>query len=195
MVKRRIFHWSDSLLIMLSLLAMRFMRQDLALIAASVVIVPYLMLTQRKNHIPLLIIAFLISLVWNLVAQGLYAYGIGELVISGVNLYSLLAWALGLFSVYLVYLAIACQVKISLPKRAMIFLAIYWPLIIAAETLAYHVFKFRNLAATAYPGLPVCDCIHGPLWLQLAYLSMGPLYFLVCEALRNWLPSIMKIND
>jgi hypothetical protein len=38
-------------------------------------------------------------------------------------------------------------------------------------------------ATFGYPGLPLCDCIHAPRWVQVTYLSMGPIYF----GLAEWL--------
>ena len=54
---------------------------------------------------------------------------------------------------------------------------IFWALLILAEVLGYHVFEIRNAATGMYPGLPICDCIHAPPWMQAVYFALGPLYY------------------
>jgi hypothetical protein len=169
------------LIVMLSFL---FFRQDYVLVIAYLGVYPLLAVTRRWSSMIHLLLATGIALTWSIIASGHYTYRTDMLVFGGIHLYALFAWALGLFFVYSLFTHLSHMVPKPGWKRALLYLAIYWPLLIAAETIAYHVFMFRNLGTAGYAGLPICDCIHAPMWMQFAYLIMGPLHYFACEAIK-----------
>ena len=117
-----------------------------------------------------------------LIANNQYGYNRNVMTIFGLSSFPLFAWACGLFAAYLIYSHWEHKFKfVNFIKKTLLFIAFYWPLLISIETIAYHVFNIKNLSAAAYAGLPICDCIHAPLWMQISYLALGPLYFIICE--------------
>lgn len=155
------------------------------LIIIYAVIALYLFATKKTAALKHLAVATLIALVWMLAAQSQYGYNVAMLDLFGINLFPLFAWALGLFTCYLIY----SRLRRLLPTGAwwlqlIAFTFLYVPLLLLAETIAYHQFGLMNLATASYAGLPLCDCLHAPAWMQAAYLLMGSAYFAVCLALH-----------
>ncbi|MBI2139015.1 hypothetical protein HYU13_05470 [Candidatus Woesearchaeota archaeon] len=185
------FHkWKPQLLVLdktLSLLIVILLgiyRPDYVIIAAYLLAIPYILITRRKLLLSHFIVSSLIALVWMLIAKGQYAYNRPFLVFSGINLYPLFGWAVGLFLIYLVYSHYEhIFFERGFLRQLLLFIAFYWPLLLAVESIAYHLFDIRNVAAAQYPGLPFCNCIHAPLWMQLSYFALGPLFFSACYLL------------
>jgi len=125
-----------------------------------------------------------------------YSYELGFWSVMGINLFTLFAWTIGLFGSVVLF---NLFYKSNSEKKIIVYIIAYWSLLITLETLAYHVFGFRNLATSSYPGLPLCDCIHAPMWMQATYLLMGPLYFYLCEFLSlkklEIIENYIKRND
>lgn len=128
------------------------------------------------------------SIIWGIVAQDYYGYAHQTFLIFGLNPYSISLWAVCLFAIYLLYDHISDKLN-SFFSRSMVFIVIYWVLLITIETLYYHVLNIRDIATSIYQGLPFCNCIHGPLWMQIAYLGMGPIYFMVCRLVELKFPN------
>jgi hypothetical protein len=144
-----------------------------------------IVINKDKNTIYLLYLSLMISLIWNIIAINQYEYKINMLSIFGLNSFSLFAWAGGLFIIYFIYDYFRKKLKISnFIKKTILFLLIYWILLISAETIAYHVFNFKNIPTAIYQGLPICKCIHAPNWMKISYLSLGPIYFLLLNLFK-----------
>ncbi|MBI2545699.1 hypothetical protein HYV81_00810 [Candidatus Woesearchaeota archaeon] len=177
--------WFDKILSILVILLLGLFRPDWLLIAVFFLIIPYLVLTERTLLLHHLVAAFFISLLWMVVAREEYAYNTAFITIAGINLYPLFSWSVGLFTLYLLYSHYEHLLhKQTLSHKLLLFTGIYWPLLIFAETTAYHLFNIRNLATAAFPGLPLCDCIHAPLWMQITYFIIGIVFFVICYALK-----------
>ena len=159
-------------------------KPDYLLIATFLLLVPYLLLTKRKNLLIHLAIATIIALIWTSIMRKEYLYNQNFIVFMGINIYTLCGWSLGLFAAYVLYSHYVLALK---PRNALtrvfMFIAVYWILLIFSESVAYHFFDIKNLQAAAYPGLPLCNCIHAKPWMQAAYLLLGPLFFLVCKVI------------
>ena len=56
---------------------------------------------------------------------------------------------------------------------------IYFFLLVTAEYLAYHHLNIQNISTSQYQGLPFCDCLHAPRWMQFSYFAMGPVFFIL----------------
>lgn len=159
---------------------------DVLVILIYVFMVPYLFLTHRRRELPFFMLASALALAWMLLAQSQYGYNQAFLSFYGLNLFALFAWATGLFGAYL----LSSHWEALLPihnkwRRLGLFLLFYWPILISAETLFYHVFNVQNLATANYAGLPICNCLHAPQWMQIAYFALGPLYFMLCEIIKK----------
>ncbi len=157
-------------------------RPDILAIAVYLSFYLYLWLTGRPRDSIYLLLSSALASLWMLFAGKEYGYGRGMWLVGSYEVFPFFAWAGGLAGLHILFSDIEKfygRVFPALP-RFLTFSGLYLVLIIALETISYHVFMLRNVATSAYPGLPVCDCIHAPVWMQAAYLLMGPLYYLVC---------------
>ena len=126
--------------------------------------------------------ASVLSVFWVYVANNQYGYDSEMLSVFGLNTYPLFAWAIGLFVFVNVYFFLENVLEFrGMVRRILLFVGVYWSLLILGETVWYHVFGVHNVATAMYSGLPICDCIHAPLWMQVSYFAIGPVYFVVCE--------------
>lgn len=168
--------------IVVALILFGVFRLDFLMVWVYLLIYPYLFLTARKNAFYHLYVSSLMALVWVFIANSNYEYNKVALKIFGLNAYPLFAWACGFFAVYMIYSQWEHKIKsVSFLKRFLLFTGLYLVFLIFVETFAYHVFGIMDIATVSYSGLPICDCIHAPVWMQIAYLSMGPIYFGICE--------------
>jgi len=173
----------DSLIFVILLtIPLRVFPPDFLLIAIYFLLYPYLFLTVRKSAIYHLLISSVIALIWIFIAKDQYGYNLGTLNVLGIHLLPLFTAAAGLFAVYLLYSHWEYILgRQSFFKKMLLFVAFYWTILISFETIVYHVFNIKNLSTVMYAGLPICDCIHAPRWMQISYLSLGPIYFSICE--------------
>jgi hypothetical protein len=170
--------------IVVALIFLGVFRLDFLMVWVYLLIYPYLFLTARKNAFYHLYVSSLMALLWVFIANSNYEYNKVALKIFGLNAYSLFAWASGFFAIYMLYSHWEHKVKfVSFIKRLALFTAFYWVLLISVETIAYHVFGLMDMAVVMYSGLPICNCMHGPLWMKVSYFVMGPIYFIICELL------------
>lgn len=152
-------------------------------------------ISKRYNLPQYLIISFLLSLTWVFFARNEYGYNYSFYEYKNINIFPLTAWTLGLFAFYLLFLFINHNLKIKKATRDFIFFVIvYWILLLTVETIGYHVFNINNVATSAYAGLPLCNCLHAPHWMQSAYFMLGPLYFVICALFNKKEKIIQKIK-
>lgn len=158
------------------------LRPDYVVIGAYIFAIVVLICFKRREFFYYLMIASAVSVVWILIGQEEYGYNFNASAIGSFNLYPMFAWATGLFAVYVFYLYLEHLwiKKKSFLKQLGLFVLLYWPLLIAGETIAYHVFNIHNDATAIYQGLPICDCLHAPPWMQISYFLIGPIFFLLC---------------
>jgi hypothetical protein len=182
MIKKKHLMILDLLLLVIAVTLLKFLRADYLIIAATILIIPYFILTKRKELIYYLLVSFAVSLVWQTIAMNKYGYNHEYIVLGGVSVFALLARTLSLVAVYVIYSYVETYLKKpKLWEKVIIFTAMYWPLLLGIETIAYHVLIIRNVATTLYySGLPICDCLHVPLWMKIGYLIQGPIYFMLC---------------
>ena len=88
---------ADKIIIILIVLFLGLVSPDYVVIAAFFLIIPYLILTQRRSLFYHLVVAFLVALIWMLIAKNEYGYNQDFLTLAGINLFPLFAWATGLF--------------------------------------------------------------------------------------------------
>ena len=175
----------DKIIIILIIISLGIFNPDYVMITVYLLLIPYLIITQRIILFYHLIVSSAVAIIWMLIAKNQYGYNRDFLTIFGINLYPLFCWAAGLLIVYIIYSHYEHILKEQgYLKQLTLFIAFYWPLLIAAETIAYHVFNIHNLTNASYAGLPICDCIHAPRWTQIAYFAIGPIFFTICSILK-----------
>lgn len=175
---------ADKILYFLVIFLLGLFRPDYVVLAAYLLLIPYILITQRKSLYQHFVLASIIALVWMLIAKDEYRYNRDFLTFAGINIYPLFAWAIGLFGAYVIYSHYEHILgEKGFMRQSALFATFYWPLLIAAESIAYHIFGIRNIAASIYPGLPLCDCIHAPFWMQISYFAIGPVFFALCYLL------------
>lgn len=181
----RSFLLIDVILVAIVLFSLGVFPPDWVVLISYLFLIGYLIHTRRTNLFQHLTVATVIALIWAVLGRGEYGYNQTFLSVFGVNFFPLFGWAAGLFAAYLLF---SHQEQKHHAKgfqhQMAVFVAIFWPLLIFAETIAYHAFNIRNIAAADYPGLPICDCMHAPPYMQAVYFLMGPLYFMICWKLR-----------
>ena len=176
---------ADKVISILVVLLLGIFSPDFVVIAAFFLVIPYLFLTQRKILFYHLMVASAVALIWMSIAKNQYGYNQDLLTVVGINLYPLFAWAIGLFAIYVIYSHYEHILKErGFVRKILLFLVFYWPLLIIVETVAYHTFNIHNLATASYVGLPLCDCIHAPRWMQASYFALGPIFFTLSSVLK-----------
>ncbi|NJL44144.1 MAG: hypothetical protein HC945_02405 [Nitrosarchaeum sp.] len=158
------------------------LRADLVLLAALPASIIYIHATKRKDLLSHLILASLLASIWMIIARDFYSYNKPFLAPLGINLFPLLAWTLGLLGAYVIYSHVEHHfLHWTFIGRLAAYCSIYWPLLIAAETTGYHLLGIRNDLLAKHPGLPFCDCLHAPPWMQTSYFAIGIIYFLAAH--------------
>ena len=152
---------------------------DWVLLISWVLIFGYLILLRRFAALMHLLLATILAAIWVHFAKDYYAYKIAYIQIFELNSLPLMAWTLSLFE-----LGEYCSYLKFKPKSLnfLFFVLVVWTTGIFFETFAYHVLEIRDTMTASYPGLPFCDCIHAPRWMQLVYFLLGPVYFMVTMA-------------
>jgi len=139
-----------------------------------------------KRLVSALALAFMVSFAWVFITRNQYDYNYSFANIFGLSSYPLLLWAVCLFFIFLVSEEFEKKFKInSFVKYFLGFTILYAISILVIETLGYYLLGVHNLGTLGYSGLPVCDCLHAPTWMQAGYFINGPLYFLICSFLKK----------
>jgi len=175
----------DLLLVAIVIASFGVFSADQVVLVAYLSTILYLVVTRRTNLFLHFAVASAMAALWAFLGRNEYGYNHPFLVVAGINAFPLFGWAAGLFATYLLFSHEEHIFRLKgFVRQIGLFLAIYWPLLVLAESLAYHVFNIHNLAASSYVGLPICDCLHAPRWMQALYFAMGPMFFAVCWSLR-----------
>ncbi len=185
----------DKFLTFLALGLFGVFRPDYVVIGSYLFLIPYLFLTKRKNVLKHMLLATIISAVWVLFTKDLYVYSYDFVRFYGVSLYPFFGWSAGLVGTYLIFGHYRDKLENkNFIKQILVFLPIYWALLLFGETVAYYVFDVRNILTTiGNSPLPICNCMHIPNWMKVAYFSLGPLFFGV-SYLLGW-EKDSKIKD
>ncbi len=175
----------DLIIIIVTILLLGLLRPDKLLIITYIFTIGYLSFTQRKVLLSHLAVSTIIGFVWTFTISNFYDYGLNFITILGVNIYPALAWSLGLLAAYVLYIYFENRLKCTnILAKIALFITIYWPLLIMAETVAYHAIDIKNLTTASYSGFSICDCLHAPLWMQISYFLLGPLFLILCHLLK-----------
>lgn len=186
----------DKIISVTILFLLAIFKPNLVLIGAYFLLLPYLILSKRIEALKYLIVSSLIALIWILFANDLYGYNKEMILFFGFNSFPLFAWSLGLFTIMMMYLHwnYILRTRIFIFKF-IFFCLIYWTLLLSVETIAFHIFNIKNLTTSMYSGLPICDCIHAPFWMQIVYLLLGPIYLIMVQLLGFKNPNFEEIEN
>lgn len=194
LIKKKI---PDVALVLVVILLTGLIRGDRLMMIVYFLLYPYLWVSGRRKSVFYLLLASGMAFLWMLISRGNYGYNRVEMLsVAGFNLFPFFAWSLGLFVVYLIqsewkYL----KNKKNRLKRFTVFAIMYWSILITLETVFYHIFKLKNLVTAPYAGFPFCDCLHAPRWMQGAYLTIGLLFFMICEGIELKILKKSKIHS
>lgn len=156
------------------------MDRDLLLGGILLLVISYMMIFKRNDLVRPLLVATGLALAWTFIAREQYGYNAPVTVLFSLNLYALFAWILSMLFSYQLYKLLHRRFPVKqLWQKLLLYNSFYLPLLILLETVAYYNFGVVNLATSQYSGLPICDCIHAPQWMQLAYILMGSIYMML----------------
>jgi len=170
------------------------LRLDIILII--IYIATFFYFVYRKNDLKLkeMLIASLVSVVWILISNKQYGYNQNFITVLGYQVFPVIAWSLGLFiSIHLFSLSKTLK-RQSFYLKFLAFVLLYWIALIAIETVGYHYLFVHNNATAQYSGLPYCDCMHAPHWMQISYFSLGIIYYLIIKkqkTARTYIKSLL----
>ncbi len=170
----------DKSLITITFVFFGLFRADLVIMMVYLLLVPYIYITNRKSTLLYLALASILSVLWAIFARDQYGYNTEFINIYGVNIFPLFAWAAGLFAMRILFdNLVSFFPKDSEYRKFAKFSIIYFILLVSAEYIAYHHLNIQNVSTSQYEGLPFCDCLHAPRWMQFSYFAMGPFFFIL----------------
>ncbi len=175
---------ADKILYILIISLLGIFRPDAFMLVVYFLIYLYLYLTFREDGFYHLYLSTFIAVIWVILANDYYGYNTKMFTIFGLNSFPLFAWSAGLFGAYFLFSNFERYIKGNFLKKLALFSIFYWIALITVETIGYHYFNIQNITTAVYQGLPFCNCIHAPSWMQLSYFLMGPLYFTLCKTLK-----------
>jgi len=176
---------ADTVFILVALVLMRFIDPAKVLLGAFCFMFFYLYITKRRSLIIHLIVASIVAFVWMSIAKSQYSYNKSMFQIFGMNAFPFFAWSIGLLAAYIIYSRAEKIVKDrGFIRKISLFSLIYIPTLLVFEAVGYNVLGIQNIGTSAYSPLPFCNCLHAPLWMQVSYFALGPVYFAICYALN-----------
>lgn len=135
--------------------------------------------------VPPVLLALAVALVWTYLTRDMYNYNLGFASVLGLNLFPLIGWTVSLTAGYIAMSVLFKKMGIErLMSQFVLFTIVCIVVVVALETIGYHVLGIQNTGTSRYIGLPVCDCLHAPGWMQLGYFLLGPVYWLMYTGLR-----------
>jgi len=177
----------EMFLLILFVILFPFVRKDI-LIFSFYTVVYFYIISLKRESLKYLGLSTVISILWVAMAKNYYIYTPDMVKLFGLSVYPMLAWSLGLLALRGLY----DYIKPKNALKSIIVITItYIAALIILETFAYHIAGFKNPGL--YPGLPICDCIHAPLFMQIYYLAIGPIYYMLTllldKLIKRLLPS------
>ena len=176
---------ADTIFILIALVLMRFIDPAKVMLGAYCFMFFYLHITKRNSLIKHLIVASIVAFIWMNIAKSQYSYNHSMFQIFGMNAFPFFAWSIGLLAAYTLYSHAEKIVKDKgFIREIGLFSLIYMPTLFVLEAVGYNLLGIHNIGTGMYPPLPFCNCFHAPLWMQISYFALGPIYFAACYALN-----------
>lgn len=177
----KMFFIFEIFLLILFIILFPFVRKDILIFSFYTIIYFYIIKFKVKS-IEYLGLSTIISLVWVYFAKDYYTYYPDMTTLLGLDIYPLLAWSLGLFALRELYDYFKPKKQL---KATILVIILYLIVLFIFEIISYHLLGFKN--PNDYPGLPICNCIHGPKTVQIYYITIGPIYYLLTLLLDKFI--------
>jgi len=134
--------------------------------------------TGAAKYINASTVALVLTLVWIYLTRDHYFYNQPLASLGGHLVFPIISWYLALILLYQIFIYLYRRLK---KANLALWLSsiLYWIFLIMIESAAYHLFDIKNLGTASYSGLPLCDCLHAPWWMQLGYFVLGPAYLIM----------------
>ncbi|MCH8520200.1 MAG: hypothetical protein LAT82_05605 [Nanoarchaeota archaeon] len=187
----------DELLILVSILVLALStRKDIVIITIYFLIIPYLIFTKRSQLLKPLVVTTIISLAWMGISKEMYNYGLGFIYFFGINSFALFSWSVGLFASYIIYLHFEKLFEKSSFLIKLFFFSIFYIIaLLFLEWFFNNILGIRNQMTLSHPPLFICNCLHAPIWMQISYLGLGPLFFSIMRYIKFKNPHFKKIKE
>ena len=128
------------------------------------------------------ILSLVVAVTWTYVTKHMYDYNLPFASMFGVSVFPAVAWTLALVAGYFIVESIVKHVGAKHPLvQFIVVVGAYAVAVVIAETVGYHLLGIHNIGTSQYVGLPLCDCLHAPIWMQIGYFSLGPLHWLLVK--------------
>ena len=128
------------------------------------------------------VLAFAVAATWTYATRQMYDYNLAFATVFGVSVFPVIAWTIALTLGYTLITAFFKHVGIRpIPLQFLIMCVVYVATVVIVETIGYHVVGIQNLGTSQYVGLPLCDCLHAPRWMQFGYFALGPLHWILVK--------------
>ena len=115
-------------------------------------------------------------------SMGRVQYEQGSMDVLQEPFFVMLGWAVGLVFADVIYSHLKGRLRLRhFYQELCLFSLVFSALLVCVETIGYHACGIRNVLAGGYSGLPLFDCLHGPVWVKLGYFLTGPIYFALCR--------------
>lgn len=130
-----------------------------------------------------LVMAFVMALLWSVVTRDMYSYNMNFASVLHISVFPLIGWTIALTVGFALIQTLIKQCNIQ--RRALqltLTILLYVIGMLVVETIGYHVVGIQNLGTSQYTGLPYCNCLHAPIWMQFGYFVMGPIHWVVVNS-------------
>jgi len=170
------FLWALIVLVALALVPFVFYFDPKVVITIGSVLFLFIIYGLHKGRVDrYLLVAIVFALFTNMVND--YAYDTVNYFVLGVNLFSFFSWTAGLVLLKEVY------DRFSFRFKWFVFSLVYLAALLFVEYIGFHVLGIRLAAEN--PSLFGLGVIHGPPVMHIFYVTAGPIYLLVTDAISR----------
>lgn len=145
----------------------------------------HLYLTGRMHWMRQYLLVVLLAVGWVYMTREYYSYNKGFALFFGLSTFPITTRIMGFMAVYGLHDHAMRYFKIHGFWRQFLFFSIPFAVLhVFLEKIGYDYLGIHNVITASYPGLPFCDCLHAPSWMQTGYLLLGPLFFTLAYGLN-----------
>ncbi len=137
------------------------------------------------------VVAVSMALTWTHLTQAMYDYNVGFAKLLGLSIFPLIGWTVALTLGYLIMERLLKKLAIKHSIAQFVFMiVVYSIVVVVVETVGYYVIGIQNIGTSQYAGLPLCNCLHAPAWMQAGYFLLGPIHWVIVRGVRTFSPLI-----
>ena len=145
----------------------------------------YMISTKRIKSIKRYAISTALAFIWVLLANNFYSYNQNFLTFFGFATFPFFGWAIGLYGMHMFFSGLDEYFKTAtFAVRFLLFCFFFWVILLVSESFAFNFFNVQNITSTTYAGIKFCNCLHAPLWMQISYFVLGPLFYLISKLFK-----------